>query len=404
MPTTIRCSKCQNEIEITEALKSELEEKVLQETEAKHALEVKQLLCEKEELERQGKTALEKAKQELWQEAQKKADEKAQREYSAKITLAKEEAEESVKQVKTLQENLATQTKELREARGAEGKLKLDFEQKLLAEQDKIKSTAKKEAREELNLTIAEKDKKLSDALKANEELNRKLKQGSQQLQGEVLELGLEGALRQEFPYDNISEVPKGIRGADIIQTVCTQRGASCGTIVWELKNTKNWIASWVEKLKNDQRELKANLAVIVSSVLPPNTNGFGRLGDILVCELKFAIPLAQTLREQLIGIHTNEQAHQGKSGKAEAVYDYLLSNNFRQRIEVWVEHFKDKQETLNKEKAYFVKKWAKEEQDLNKLRKSAIGLYGDLEGITGNALPKISYLELPESTESGEY
>lgn len=293
--------------------------------------------------------------------------------------------------------------REKRELEESKRKFELEKQRQFDEERGKIRDETLKEAQERHELKDKERDMVINNLKKSLADAQRKAQQGSQQLQGEVLELGLEGALRQEFPYDNISEVPKGIRGADIIQTVCTQRGASCGTIVWELKNTKNWIASWVEKLKNDQRELKANLAVIVSSVLPPNTNGFGRLGDILVCELKFAIPLAQTLREQLIGIHTNEQAHQGKSGKAEAVYDYLLSNNFRQRIEVWVEHFKDKQETLNKEKAYFVKKWAKEEQDLNKLRKSAIGLYGDLEGITGNALPKISYLELPESTENGE-
>ncbi|MEZ4690378.1 MAG: DUF2130 domain-containing protein [Ignavibacteria bacterium] len=39
-------------------------------------------------------------------------------------------------------------------------------------------------------------------------------------LQGEVQELALEEYLRNNFPFDNISEIKKGQRGADAIQIV----------------------------------------------------------------------------------------------------------------------------------------------------------------------------------------
>ncbi|QQS44189.1 DUF2130 domain-containing protein [Candidatus Roizmanbacteria bacterium] len=76
---------------------------------------------------------------------------------------------------------------------------------------------------------MLEQDKKLSDVLKANEELRRKLEQGSQQMQGEILELALEELLQKEFPFDEIKEVPKGVNGADIIQIVRNRAGKSAG-------------------------------------------------------------------------------------------------------------------------------------------------------------------------------
>ena len=50
--------------------------------------------------------------------------------------------------------------------------------------------------------------------------MKRRAEQGSMQLQGEVQELLLEEMLREHFPYDVISEVGKGVEGADCIQTV----------------------------------------------------------------------------------------------------------------------------------------------------------------------------------------
>jgi len=90
------------------------------------------------------------------------------------------------------------------------------------------------------------------------------------------LELKLEEVLRKEFLFDEIKDVPKGIRGADVIQVVKTRAGKICGTIVWESKNTRNWTAGWVQKLVEDQRSLKAEIAVLVSSVLPEGINSFG--------------------------------------------------------------------------------------------------------------------------------
>jgi hypothetical protein len=140
--------------------------------------------------------------------------------------------------------------------------LDLEAARKIDAERQKIQNEASRRAEERYQLKLAEKEKQIQDAKKANDELKRKLEQGSQQAQGEVLEILLEELLRGAFPLDKIEAVPKGMNGADIVQKVFTRSGQYCGTIVWESKRTKSWSDGWLPKLKDDQRQLKAEIAV----------------------------------------------------------------------------------------------------------------------------------------------
>lgn len=401
MSTTIKCSNCGHQLEITEALRSELEEKVLAETQQKHQDEMKEYQRKHDALIKQKEDEFLKEKEEMSEKAKEEAEKKIRVEFGSKLTAVTIQAEEREKQNQDLQNQMTDLLKQLQIARDAEGKLKIEFQRKLLEEQDKLKADAKKEAQEELHLKIAEKDKKLSDAEKQIQELQRKIQQGSQQLQGEVMELELEEVLRNAFPFDEIKEVPKGIRGADVIQIVKTRAGVVCGTIVWESKNTRNWSQPWVQKLIEDQRTLKAELAVLVTSVLPEDIKTFGPLDNIWVSDMKYAVALGQVLRQQLLNVKSAYLANEGKATKAEVVYDYLISNEFKQRIEVWVEYFKERQEEINKEKGYYMKKWEKEEKNIMKVFKNTANIYGDLQGLIGTALPKVQYLELPPVEES---
>ena len=100
------------------------------------------------------------------------------------------------------------------------------------------------------------------------EELKHKAERGSQQLQGEVQELELEALLRAKFPLDAIEPVPKGEFGGDIVQSVKSSAGQTSGTILWETKRTRNWSDAWLTKLREDQRAAKAEVCVLVSSVM----------------------------------------------------------------------------------------------------------------------------------------
>jgi len=54
-------------------------------------------------------------------------------------------------------------------------------------------------------------------------------------------------------------------------------------------------------------------------------------------------------------------------------------------------------------QRSYFTKKWSKEEKNIEKVMQTTAGIYGDLQSLAGNALPKVQYLELPEDVQEKE-
>jgi hypothetical protein len=245
-------------------------------------------------------------------------------------------------------------------------------------------------------LKDAEKDKQLNDMQKQIEELNRKSQQASQQAQGEVLEIELENSLRQEFFYDDIKPVAKGVRGADVIQTVRGQNGMDCGTIIWEAKRTKNWQQDWIQKLKDDQRDAKANVAVIVTIAMPKDVERIRNIDGVWVCDFATYIGLATALRAGIIDVAHVRLAMQGKSEKTEMLYNYFSGNEFRQRMETILDTFITMRAELDSEKRAIMKQWAAREKQIDKITQASSFLYGDVKGIIGSALAPIDSLELP--------
>ena len=271
--------------------------------------------------------------------------------------------------------------------------LDLEAARKLDAERQRIQEEASKRVEERYQLKLAEKEKQIQDAKKANDELNRKLEQGSQQAQGEVLELQLEELLRGTFPLDQIEAVPKGRNGADIIQKVFTRSGQHCGTIVWESKRTKSWSDLWVQKLKDDQRQLKAEIAVIVSEALPRECANFGPVSGIWVSSPQCAISLGMALRLQLLQVASARAAAVGIRQKAELVYEYAASTQFRHRVESMAEAFMSMHTGLQEEKRATHRTWAKREKHIEQVISNMAGMYGELQGLAG--LPDVPALTI---------
>ena len=228
------------------------------------------------------------------------------------------------------------------------------------------------------------------------EDLKRRAEQGSQQLQGEVLELALEATLRARFPGDLIEPVPKGELGADVVQRVLGPTGQPCGAILWEGKRTRNWSDGWLAKLRDDQRALGAEMAIIVSEALPKGVERFDQVDGVWVSDWKCALPLAMALRRSLIELALLRTARDGQATKMELVYDYLTGPRFRHRVAAIVERFTDMKADLDRERKMMLRSWAKREAQINGVIEATVGLYGDLQGIAGKALPEIEGLEAP--------
>src|SRR5258706_6667829 len=207
-----------------------------------------------------------------------------------------------------------TLRRQLREAEDARKNQDLEYQRKLDAERKKIEEQARAAAGEEVGRREAQWKAQLESAQREAADLKRKLDQGSQQFQGAALELSLEALLRGAFPLDEILPVPKGVNGADLIQRVRSSSGVVCGTILWEAKQTKAWQQGWVRKLKDQQREIGAELAVIVTAVMPTDAREpFLREADVWVSRFEAARPLAEALRPMLVEVHLQRKPNLGR-------------------------------------------------------------------------------------------
>ena len=276
--------------------------------------------------------------------------------------------------------------------------LELTIEQRVQGSLTTVRAQAKQEAEEQLKLSVHEKETTIAAMQKQIEDLRRRSEQGSQQLQGEVLELQLESLLMAKFPFDSIQPVRKGEHGGDILQGVVNSNGQTCGSILWETKRTKNWSDGWLPKLRDDQRNAQAEIAVIVSQALPKTVEAFECIDGVWVTHPKTMIPVACLLRHSLIEIETARRTSEGQQTKAEMVYQYLSSAKFRQRLSAIVEAFNSMKDDLDKEKRLITKQWAKRDEQIQRVMQATVGMYGDLQGIAGKTMQEIEGLELEEA------
>jgi len=391
---TIRCPECGHAIPVTEALSHQIAERARAESRA----EVEKLQSsltrkqqELEERERNVDALVQERLKRATAEIERKAQEKLRGSVSVEIEDLKNQLAETAQQRDAAQKAELEARKRARELDERAKNLDLEAARMIDAERQKIQEEAAQRADDEYRLKLAEKEKQIQDAKKANEELRRKLEQGSQQMQGEVLELQLEEMLRTVFPMDHIEPVPKGVNGADVIHRVLGRSGRVCGTIVWESKRTKAWSDGWLQKLKDDQRKLTAEVAVLVSEALPKDCTNFSNIGGIWVTNAQCATALAAVLRGQLVEIAAARAAIAGAKQKSEVLYEYVSSTEFRHRVESIAEAFIAMQIGLQEEKRAAQRVWAKREKQLEQVLTNTGGMYGELQALI--SLPDIPAL-----------
>lgn len=417
--TTITCPHCHKQIPLDEALSHRIREQLQKEfnaemakreqevkdREAAYVRKTQELEQYRERLKTEQQASLEQMRQKLSDELRAKAEEKV----SVELQDLRQEVEEKGSKLAELQKAELQLRKEKRELEESKQNLELEITRRLDAERETIRAQALKTMSEEHRFKDMEKDKIIDDLKKQADDLKRKLDQSSQQLQGEVLELEIENLLKLNFPLDTVEPVPKGIRGADVIQRVCGQGGQECGTIMWESKRTKAWSDSWIDKLKEDQREARADVAVLVSTVLPRGLCGIGQVNGVWVCEDTLAMGLATALRSGLLQLAMTRLSLVGKNEKMEMLYEYLSGREFRHHVEGIVEAFVAMKKELDQERRAMEKMWARREKQIERVIKNTARMYGNMQGIIGRALPELKVLELEayeadrESTEADD-
>lgn len=267
-----------------------------------------------------------------------------------------------------------------------------DHEAKLGQQRAELQQEQQRLRDEEHRQTISGLEKTITD-------LQRKVQQGSLQLQGEAQEVVLRDLLGNAFPNDAVADVPKGVRGADLVQTVYGGDGRACGCIVWEIKRTRAWSDGWLAKVRDDQREAGAACAVIVTQALPPDVRHFGLEEGVWVCAPSYAIPLGAALRTGLVEVAAAKRAAEGSGQKMQLLYNYMTGTEFRNRVEGLVEAFVEMQEELASERRTTLTRWKRREKTIDRALDNITALCGDLQGISGRQLKDL----LPEALDSAQ-
>lgn len=326
-----------------------------------------------------------------------------QTDFEHKLRLLEQNNRENEEKLKEARQQQLEILKKEQELKNKEAELEIEVQKKLRQEREKLSEDLRKleeqriAAKEtEFQLRLKEMEEKLEAQRKLAEEMKRKAEQGSMQSQGESQELLLEELLRGSFPFDLITEVGKGVRGADCIQTVRNHLGQECGKIIFESKRTKDFVNDWIDKLKADMRSQGADVAVIVTQALPKDMERFGEKNGVWVCTFNEVAPVVQMLRDGIIKISAALKSQENRGDKMTLLYNYLTSREFAEQWQAIREGFMSMKLSIQKERDAMEKLWKQREKQLEKVLLNAAHVRGSIEGISGSDIT----LYLPENPE----
>lgn len=397
MPTEIKCPNCGHQFPMEDAVaeeyKKDLRAQMQKFIAEKEAAFTRRLDEEKRQVQAATEQALRKSigndyenKLRLLEDARKDSEEKLRSARQRELEFLKKEqdlhnkeAELELSVQRLLQEERTKLSKEIRELE----------EQKVAA-----RETAHQLKVKELEKQLDDQKKLAVEMERRAEEMKRKAEQGSMQLQGEAQELALESLLRNAFPFDKVTEVGKGIKGADCILTVRNNFGQECGRIIYESKRTQTFSQDWVEKLKSDMRSQGAIIAVIVTQAMPKDLDRFGDVNGVWVCSFAEVKALSHVLRDGIIRIFNATRSQENKGDKMNLLYNYLTSPEFSEQWKAIREGFLSMKQSIQRERDTMERLWKAREKQLEKVLLNAAHVRGSIEGIAGKDAIDIQLLE----------
>ena len=405
MSTEVKCPSCNHSFPIEEVMaeeyKNNLRKQMVDFTKTKEA-----------EYSKKDQDYIQKEKQQAMQFEQQLATEKMQLQKQLEESLRKSIATDFENQVKILEKSNQDSEEKLKLARSKElefmkkeaelktkeAEMEIDMQRKLQEERNSLTEQIRKQEYEksqlkdtENQLKVKELEKQIEDQKKLVDEMKRKAEQGSMQLQGEVQELILEELLKNTFPFDVISEVGKGIRGADCIQTVRNNSGQECGKIIYESKRTKDFGGDWIEKLKKDKISVGADVALIVTQCYPKGMDCFGEKDGVWICSFEEIKAVSYVLRDGIIRLFSASKSQENRGDKMHMLYDYLTSTEFGSQWNAISEGFMSMRMSIQTERTAMERMWKAREKQLEKVLLNAAHISGSVEGIAGQDVIKLN-------------
>ena len=394
MSTEVKCPSCGHSFPLEEAIGKEYEQELRDKMIAWQKKKDEEFLRKEEDFKVQQKALSVKFEQQL---AQEKINlEEAVRksiaiDFENKLNFLENTNKENQEKLKLAGQKELEFLKKEQELKTRAEEMEIEIQRKMQAERNQIVEQIKKQELEknqlketEHQLRIKEFEKQLEDQKKLVDEMRRKAEQGSMQLQGEVQELILEEVLRVTFPFDQIGEVGKGVRGADCIQVVRNKFGQDCGKIIYESKRTKDFANDWIDKLKKDMRKEGVDVAVIVTQTYPKGMNCFGERDGVWICSFEEVKAVAYVLRDGILRLYNSSKSQENRGDKMHMLYDYLTGTEFSEQWKAIREGYMSMRLSIHRERDAMEKMWKMREKQLDKVLLNASSIKGSIEGIAG--------------------
>ena len=312
MSTYIKCPNCGHSFEPNDAIREEVEKE----------LRSKAADWQKKKNE-EFQVKLEEERKKLQQSLEENIRKNITGDFENKLRLLEQNNRENEEKLRLSRQKEAEFLRKEQDLKNKEAEMELAIQKQLQKEREKLSDEIRKIEEQktvnretEYQMRMKELEKQLDDQKKLAEEMRRKAEQGSVQLQGEVQELALEEMLRTAFPFDEITVVAKGVKGADCIQAVRNNFGQECGRIIYESKRTSAFSADWIEKLKYDMRSLSADIAVIVTRTMPREMDCFGIKDGVWICSFDEVKALASVLRDGVVRVFNAAKSQENKGDK----------------------------------------------------------------------------------------
>jgi hypothetical protein len=415
MPNDIKCPNCGEVFDVENVIAADIEQKYQQEYQQKLQQSLSKVEEDKKKLEDAQQQFEEKKKKENELFANKLQQEKLKLEVEIQEQLKKSISSDYENKIRMMEENNKNNEEKLKTARqkeleflqkeqqlkDKEAELEITVQKKLqqervtISEQIRLQENEKNSLKETaFQLKVKELELQLDEQKKLADEMKRRAEVGSMQRQGESQELLLEEILKENFPFDLIEEVGKGVEGADCIQIVRNSSGKECGKIIYESKRTKAWSNSWVDKLKSDKRNRGADIAILVTQAFPKDMDKFGEKDGIWLCNFNEVSSVAHLLRDGILKIYEIQKGEENKGDKMQLLYNFLTGNEFRGQVEAIVEGFMAIKQNITKERIQMEKMWKEREKQLEKVLISTSGMYGSVKGIAGASVGDIPLLD----------
>jgi hypothetical protein len=398
MSTTIKCPNCRHEFAMEEAVseqyKKDLRDQMIaftQKKEEEFRKKTQDLSRQLREQEDVFQRKLDDEKKTIQKSLEENLRKSIHDDFENRLSILQQSNEEQQEKLKAARQKELEFLQKEQSLKNKEEELELTTKRTLLEERIKIADEVrrieeqKNQAKEtDFQLRLKELEKQLEDQKKLADEMKRRADQGSTQLQGEVQELALEKLLQAAFPFDLVEPIGKGVRGADCTLTVRNSSGQECGKIIYESKRTKNFEADWVDKLKSDMRQQGAQVAILVTRVMPRDMNCFGEKNGVWICNFTEVKALTEVLRDGVIRISQASRNQQNKGDKMQLLYDYLTSSEFSEQWKAIREGFSSMKMSIQRERDTMEKLWKSREKQLEKVLLNAAHIKGSMEGISG--------------------